>query len=211
MSQRTTFSKKLVAGCFFVLGPLFVVFAILSLNRLLVELDLAPKTESTHFAVNKTPKKTSQNEVKPKPKPKPRKRPDNINPNLDSILAGSSFGLESYEWLDGDALGGDLLDDIKNAAMTADTVEQPPVVTKTASLEYPEFARKKGIKGYVTINLLVTAAGQVEKTQVIESVPDGIFDQVALAAVKQWNFQPGMNKGRRVAVWVEQTIKFSLN
>ena len=116
-----------------------------------------------------------------------------------------------FEWLDQDALGGDLLGDMKDAAMTADTVEQAPVIIKTAPLDYPKLARKQGIKGYVTMNLLVAPNGQVEKTHIVASVPKGVFDTVATTSVKQWKFQPGVNKGQTVAVWVEQTIKFALN
>ncbi len=208
---RSKFSRNLVAIIASIITPLFMLIAIYSLNRLLVSVEEKSSLSSTSFQVTQqAPKKTTQ---RIKPKPKARKAPpkQNIAPNLDAILGGSSFGIAALEWLDRDSLSKDLLEDMKNAAMTADTVDDPPVVEKTAPLEYPNYARKKGIAGHVIVNLLITPGGRVEKSQIVESFPSGVFDDVALNSVKQWQFKPGMDKGKRVAVWVEQKISFALN
>ena len=95
--------------------------------------------------------------------------------------------------------------------MTSDVVEEVPVILSGKEPSYPEFAIRKGIKGYVVVNLLVTANGRVEQTRILESEPDGVFDGPILEAVREWSFRPGRDKGRRVAVWVEQRIDFSLS
>ncbi|NRA64906.1 MAG: energy transducer TonB [Pseudobacteriovorax sp.] len=210
MHKAYKWKKNTLAVGFGLIGPLAILLSVVGLNKLLVENEDDKEVKVTNFAVQKTQKK-QKFEKKVKPKPKKSKPKQDFRPNLDSVLAGSSFGLESFEWLDQDALGGDILDQMKDAAMTAETVEQAPVVMKTAPLDYPKIARKQGIKGYVTLNLLVAPNGSVEKTQIISSVPSGIFDRVATDSVKLWKFQPGQNKGQKVAVWVEQTIKFALN
>lgn len=204
-------NRSIVALCLALLGPMFVVISVLSLNRLMVNLDSQRQKAPTSFEVKTATNKSVKSKPKPKPKPKPKKSENQLKPNLDSLLAGESFGVESYQWLEKDALGGDLLDDLKDAAMTADTVDDPPQILKTAPLEYPSIARKKGLKGYVTLNILVTPGGRVEKTQVIEAAPTGVFEEVAVASVRQWQFRAGRNKQQNVAVWVEQTIQFSLN
>ena len=193
-----------------VMAPLLIFSMVVGLNSFLIEDNSADQRAVSQFATTpRKPKPQIQKLVKPKPeKPKPRQ---NLKPDLSSMLAGSSFGIKSFEWLGRDSLGGDILDEMKDAAMTADTVEKIPVVLGTAPLDYPSQARKQGIKGYVTLNLLVAPNGSVEKTQIINSQPEGVFDSVAVNSVRQWRFTPGMNKGQRVAVWVEQTIKFALN
>ena len=100
------------------------------------------------------------------------------------------------------------MDDIKNAAFTADTVEEPPVVRKTTPLEYPAFARKKGISGYVYLVYNLTS-GKVEKEQVIESSPPVLIR--SQTAVKNWEFDPVVI---RVKLWLFGSSKncfFKLN
>ncbi len=202
--------RKIIATTACIAGPLFVLISIVSLNHVFVDLGVNTGKSTTQFQVTQQ-KPKQQKKLKPKPRPKKNNKNKELQPNLDAIIAGSSFGLEMFAWLDKDALGGNLMADMRDAAMTADTVEQAPIIVHTAPLNYPQIAQKQGIKGYVTLNLLVAPNGNVEKTHIVASEPKGIFDAVATSSVKKWKFQPGMNKGHKVAVWVEQTIQFALN
>lgn len=207
----TSQGKRLFSLAIAVASPFLVVSLIFSLNRLIVSLGDDKQVKTTSFDVVR-PNEPVKNMVKPTPPKKVVKaKSDSLAPDLSALLGGGSFGLSQFEWLGEDAIGGSLMDDIKNAAFTADTVEQAPVVRKTASLDYPAFARKKGIAGYVLFSLLISPSGKVEKHQIIESSPPGVFDQVALASVRQWKFDPGRDRGQAVAVWVEQKVSFSLN
>lgn len=191
--------------------PTTVLSVIFFLNQLLVRISDFRTEETTSFNVAKTDKKPPQALEKPKPKPKKKLVKQDIAPNLDSMLAGSSFGLDSFEWLGKDAFNDDLLDSSKQDTLTADKVDQAPILIKATPPQYPDHARKKGIAGHVTLNLLVTPAGKVESFQVIDSNPEGVFDQAAIQSVKAWTFQAAIDKGRNVAVWVEQKLSFSLN
>jgi protein TonB len=211
MKSKKIVRRQLMAAAITILGPMFVLLAVYTLNRMLLDTEPNRTKEPSRFQVMKPPQPKVRREPKPKPKPKRQQNQQDLAPDLSQMISGSSFGLQNFEWLDKDSLSESLVDDIRNATMTADTVDQPPVVMQRPPLEYPPQARKKGISGYVTVSLLVTPGGQVEKAQVTESVPQGTFDQVALTSVKQWRFQPAEDKGKRVAVWVEQKISFSLN
>ena len=96
-------------------------------------------------------------------------------------------------------------------AMTADTVDTKPRAKNRPPLQYPQWARKKGIEGFVTLNILINTSGAVDKLQILESKPVGVFDQVAANFVKQWRFDPATYQGETVQVWSQQTIKFNLN
>jgi protein TonB len=161
----------------------------------------------TSFHVD-TPKKE-----RPKPKIVKRKRPQEkkapVSPDISSSLLGQSFGLGEFEFL-GDATDG-LLGDTSNTVMTEDTVDDVPNATYRPPLEYPSYARQRGLNGEVWLKLLIDARGDVEKVAIISSTPEGVFDQTALDSVKQWSFDPAKYKGKPVKVWVKQKISFNLN
>ena len=63
----------------------------------------------------------------------------------------------------------------------------------------------------MTVNILVNKEGSVDKVRLLDSQPEGVFDQVAIASVKTWSFSPAQYQGRAVAVWVKQKLKFQVN
>lgn len=170
-------------------------------------------TESAQFEV----KKVEQKKPKPRPKPKPKPKPKKVQraaptPSLTSQLAGIDTGLEAFrtaDLLDEDALLGDVNKD--DMVMTDDTVDSLPNPVKRSPIEYPKKARKLGITGYVLMNLLISKDGHVQKVKVLESNPEGVFDEVAVAAVNSWEFKPAEYQGKPVKVWAKQKIRFDLN
>lgn len=68
----------------------------------------------------------------------------------------------------------------------AKPVKKPPAV-------YPKDALSQGIEGRVRVRLLVSGAGKVLETNVIESEPPGVFDYSALKAAKSYVFPPDEN------------------
>lgn len=143
----------------------------------------------------------------PKTNVQTEKRTD-LNPQLDSVLEGFSFGLPSLE-LDFNA-GQALLNGANDGVMTAQSVDVLPKTLVQPELSYPTSAAEKGIQGFVEVSLLVSELGQVEKVNVLKSNPKGVFESSAQASVLQWRFQPAEYKGKKVAVWLNQTINFSL-
>ena len=106
---------------------------------------------------------------------------------------------------------GELLSSDKAIVMTSDTVDLPPRATRQLAPEYPTRARKKGVEGYVTLSLLISDNGQVQDVLVVESYPEGTFEQSALEAIEQWQFSPGEYEGAPVTVRVTQTLRYSLS
>jgi protein TonB len=148
---------------------------------------------------------------KARPKARRLKALEHPLPELDTPLAPMDFALKGYDWLDEGVIAEQVLSEIKEVVMTSDVVDHKPVPLSRAPLSYPQDARQRGIEGFVVLNMLVNGEGMVETAQVLESQPQGIFEEVALLAVKGWRFQPAVYRGNKVRVWSKQTIRFDLN
>src|SRR5262245_24567406 len=83
----------------------------------------------------------------------------------------------------------------------APIVRIPPV--------YPEAARNAKVSGVVVMWALVCPHGKVLEIQVEESVP--MLDEAARDAMSQWTFTPAERDGKRVAVWIREPMRFTLN
>lgn len=73
---------------------------------------------------------------------------------------------------------------------------------------YPEIAQQAGIQGIVIIEAIIGADGDVQRAQVLRSVP--LLDQAALDAVTQWRYAPTLLNGQPVPVIMTVTVSFSL-
>ncbi|MDA8707821.1 energy transducer TonB [Hellea sp.] len=56
--------------------------------------------------------------------------------------------------------------------------------------KYPRRSFNSGRQGWVIMRLDVRADGETENVDVERSVPDGLFEGVSRAAVKDWRFAP---------------------
>ena len=61
--------------------------------------------------------------------------------------------------------------------------------------EYPRNALMNKVEGHVTFSLSVSGKGKPADIQIIESVPEGVFDKQALEAISAWRFKPEMVDG----------------
>ncbi|MCB9663017.1 MAG: energy transducer TonB [Alphaproteobacteria bacterium] len=149
--------------------------------------------------------------AKPKPKPKPERKRSAAPPMpaLTAGLAGLDFGLPQFQGGLDDATQA-LLGDVGDVVMTEDSVDVAPRPAARVAPEFPTRARKDFITGYVTLSLLVGADGRVEDVRVLEAQPRGVFEEAAIAALRQWRFQPAMYQGRPVPVRARQTLRFEL-
>jgi protein TonB len=75
-------------------------------------------------------------------------------------------------------------------------------------VKYPAQAKKNGITGKVIVRCLVGVDGKAGKLEIVESDPEGIFDDSALSTLKYWQFRPGIKGGELVATWVKVPFKF---
>lgn len=189
------------------LGLTIVMSSLVVMNTVIHKKDDKGNQTLTAFDVKNLKKKDKKKKLTVKKKIR-KKRVKVAPPKLGASLTGQSFGLNAFELLgegsDG-IMGGD------NLVMTEDTVDVLPAPTYRPPLEYPREARTKGISGHVTFNLLVNGDGNIEQVAMLESVPAGMFDQVATESVWKWQFSPAKFKGKEVAIWVKQKISFSLN
>jgi protein TonB len=77
--------------------------------------------------------------------------------------------------------------------------------------EYPATARKRGIEGWVEIGFVVTPAGEPSELSVIDASQDRYFAEAALAAVREWRFEPVIFMGRAVAQRTFTRVAFILD
>lgn len=194
-------------------GSAFVLGSVVVLNQF----SEAPKkkdvTVGTAIEVTKTPKPKPKQEVK-KPKPKPRDTPKSPPPPslaaLSSGIGNFAVDLPGFDMTDVGGEAGDLLGGDSEVTHTSDTVDDPPVPVQQGELPYPPRLRQQGVEGYVVVGALVSDSGAVESVRVVESQPEGAFDDVALNFVRSWRFQPARYKGEPVQIWVEQKVTFRL-
>lgn len=91
--------------------------------------------------------------------------------------------------------------------------EMPELIGGLASIQqhikYPEVAKKAGVEGRVIVQFVVDENGDVQDPQVVRGLGAGL-DEVALNAVRQAKFEPGMQRGQPVKVKMSLPITFRL-
>jgi periplasmic protein TonB len=75
---------------------------------------------------------------------------------------------------------------------------------------YPGSARRQGIEGDVILQLSVDEAGKLISVSVARGSGHRALDEAAIAAVKQWRFEPAVVDGRPVAAVAELPVRFRL-
>jgi TonB family protein len=88
-------------------------------------------------------------------------------------------------------------------------VKAPRVVHRVNPV-YPEAARHERISGIVILEVLIGKDGRVKDTAVLKGLPDGL-SEAALAAVKQWEFEPATLNGQPVDVIFNLTTNFKID
>jgi protein TonB len=192
-------------------GSLLVLALVVLMNNPFAQRDKANELIGSSIAVVKKEKPKPKEVVR---KPEPPKRPTRAAPTpllgLDSSLSGLDFGLPAFDSSDLD-LGQGLLGDSGDVVMTDDSVDQAPRPILQTPMLYPARAKAQGITGYVLLSVLISPTGQVEKVKVLEAQPAGVFDDIAVAGVQNWKFEPATYKGEHVRVWARQRVRFDLS
>lgn len=78
----------------------------------------------------------------------------------------------------------------------------------TVAPAYPATARAARIRGIVIIEAVIDETGTPTNLQVLRGEP--MLDEAALAAVRQWRYQPTLFNGVPVRVMMTVTVNFSL-
>lgn len=111
------------------------------------------------------------------------------------FLAGSCGSADDQAALPGP-------DDIVN-------VDEAPVFVDMQPTVYPEEARQREVQGTVVVRALVGKDGKIVDCFVVETV-DPLLNEAAAAAAKTAVFKPARSQNKRVAVWVQVPVRFSL-
>jgi protein TonB len=195
------------AGAFAAL--LLVLAAVIVMNTQALKRNQDDGIGGTAIQVERVAPPPPQQVIERKPPP-PRRAPPRAEPivGLEGALAGMDFGLPQFEeagLLDAASILGE-----GTGTMTDDTVDQPPRPVVQSPMPYPARAKAQGVTGYVLLSVLIGPTGMVEKVRVLEASPPGVFDDVAVAGVQTWRFEPAQYRGEPVRVWATQRVRFDL-
>jgi TonB family protein len=98
----------------------------------------------------------------------------------------------------------------EKGAYTLDELSTKPSYIHVVPPNYPSAAAQESIEGKVMVKFVVTKEGAVREPIIVESSPEGVFDEAAIEAVKQYKFNPGTINGKAVDCIVIQPVNFKL-
>jgi protein TonB len=76
---------------------------------------------------------------------------------------------------------------------------------------FPATALEKGVSGWVDLQFLVQSDGQLSDVITTGAEPAGMFEQVAVDAVKKWRYKPMQRNGHAVDQRARLRMKFALD
>ncbi len=85
-----------------------------------------------------------------------------------------------------------------------------PVVLRRVQPLYPRAALAARMNGFVIVECIIDRTGVIRDAKVVRS-SSTLFDQSALDAVQQWQFQPGTLHGRAVDTIFDLTVTFTIS
>ena len=87
-------------------------------------------------------------------------------------------------------------------------LDKLPEVLKQAQPSYPPAARKAGIEGMVVVKVMVDTSGNVEKAEIVKSIPE--LDEAAIEAARKFKFKAASLHEKQVSRWVTIPFHFKL-
>ena len=88
--------------------------------------------------------------------------------------------------------------------------DKAPKVRKYVKPEYPTLARQAEIEGIVLLKVTIDERGRVLSVVVLRS-DAAVFNDAAIASVKQWTFEPAEQSGNAVKATITIPLEFVLN
>ena len=85
-----------------------------------------------------------------------------------------------------------------------------PLYKKNPRPVYPTVARRRRYQGTTLLEVLVDSQGRVGELRVFQSCGYEVLDRAALAAVKDWLFEPGRKGDDKVDMWARVPVRFQL-
>jgi protein TonB len=84
-----------------------------------------------------------------------------------------------------------------------------PELVHRVSPEYPEAARRAGLRGVVVIEVVIDRDGAVVRPRLVTNTTgSNECAEAALRAVAQWRYRPAMFESRPVAAYLTLAIEF---
>lgn len=195
------------------LGTAVIFGVVITMN----ELSRAPERErgerQTQFAVEQpdAPQEIAEPEPPPQEPPQEDLQPPPPLANLSSGIGSVDIPIPEFDTSGLGAFDGGMRAADGDMTMTDDTVDDPPEAISQGAMRYPTRAKAQGVEGRVVVSMLIGIDGVVQQVRVLESEPEGIFDEVAADGVRQWRFEPARYQGDAVRVWARQTVRFDLS
>ncbi len=124
------------------------------------------------------------------------------------------FGREGQDVVSGGGEGPDLGGSSEEEGPTEPIViggqVVAPVPLERPAPAYPDIARRLRAQGVVILEATIDRAGNVVDVRVLKDPGFGL-GEAALAAVREWRYQPATLNGRAVSVYLAVTVAFHLN
>jgi protein TonB len=83
-----------------------------------------------------------------------------------------------------------------------------PSLVQRVNPEYPPVAQAAQVEGAVVLEATVNKSGRVESVRVVNGSP--LLDAAAIAAVKQWRYEPLLLNGEPVQFILTVTVTFRM-
>nr|WP_286235891.1 energy transducer TonB [Thalassotalea sediminis] len=189
----------------------FVTIALLwSMQRLIAGgndvMSEPPRGNVLDFIRLKQEETVQKKERKPQKPPQPKEPPPQMqqpqmqqaNPNADAVSTNFTADVQANTGLSG------------GLSLSSADGDYLPIV-KVAPI-YPRRAQSRGIEGYVILEFTVTKNGSVRDPIVIESKPEGIFENAAKDAALKFKYKPRVVDGVATEVaGVQNKISFEID
>jgi protein TonB len=179
----------LVLACVVTFGLFWTMQALVGVTGELKEGRMSPKIEFVRLRKDTTPPPKKREPPK-REKPEQAPPPPDITVSKASLEPSTDFAAFSPNIDAADALSGGI-----GSGAGTDRDATPLVRIEP---EYPLRLRQRRVEGWVAIQFTIAKSGTVKDALVDSSQPPGVFDKVALAAVRRWKYNPKMVNGKPV-------------
>jgi TonB family protein len=92
----------------------------------------------------------------------------------------------------------------------ADKPMTPPVLQENIEPSYPPLAQTEGMEGTVTMNLLVSESGDVQKVEITRSSGYRILDNAASVFARKLKFDPAQQGDQPIGAWISWVLDYHL-
>jgi protein TonB len=82
-------------------------------------------------------------------------------------------------------------------------------LARAPAVEYPATAVRREIEGWVDLEYVVDREGRTRDVRVVDANPTGVFEEAALAAVTQYEYQPFVRDGRVYERLAKLRVRFN--